>query len=220
MPCREVVDSQGANFRVGRQERGGRLLGQSLAATLRGDMLGGQNGLSWRTAFCARFHASSFAASSSQSRRKATGTLSVSRQMRCHEAAFRDWQELADPGFTRVSAVPPANSADSFLAMRSEWRRAATVKGCGTPARRTHTRVDPPRPEDRCPTTLNICSHPRPNAIKLSKPDIMATQIDSQPNTSGVNNMEIFQNPCQHPRKHREFAALAWVYCNPSCQPF
>ena len=47
------------------------------------------------------------------------------------------------------------------------------------------------------------------NAIKLSEPDIMTSGIDSQPNSPEVNNMENFQNLCQHPRKHREFAAFA-----------
>jgi hypothetical protein len=41
------------------------------------------------------------------------------------KAAGRVRLVMAGSGFTRSSALPPAKSADSFLAMRSDGRRAA-----------------------------------------------------------------------------------------------
>ena len=44
-----------------------------------------------------------------------------------------------------------------------------------------------------------LCSLSFLNAIKLSEPDIMTSRIQSQPNSLGIDNMENFQNLCQHP---------------------
>ena len=37
------------------------------------------------------------------------------------------------------------------------------------------------------------------NSIKLSESDIMTSRIQSQPISLGIDNMENFQNLCQHP---------------------
>ena len=41
-------------------------------------------------------------------------------------------------------------------------------------------------------------ARPDPNAIKLSESDIMTSRIQSQPNSLEIDNMENFQNLCQH----------------------
>ena len=66
-----------------------------------------------------------------------------------------DAEESGRPPWGRFGEPEPQDR----VPVSGRSRGPAIVKCCGTPARRTQTRVDPPRPEGRCPTTINKSGH-------------------------------------------------------------